>query len=361
MTGREAARVDVLPVRGGTDGRPMLGETPLLITGVAARWACCTDWGLASLTERMGDVEVAPFVTGEAARNTVLKQVNATKTMTFGDALAHLFGERRIVDGSLYLRIGAAERGYEELARDFTVPDVGAAYRPEATGVWFSQAGNVTPGHHDWWHSFLIQVRGAKRYTLVHPLDTVNLQSAWQDDERYDLAPAPGLSLAAQPDWSGEVRYEGVLSAGEILYIPPFWVHEVETLTDGNISIPMRFSTTQSVSSDLHQLSQNGLLRDVTNRPTRDVGAITELLRRNREDFLARERAFVRVLAEARDIDIDIDLAADLAADLDTDLAKDLDTDLDTGIDTGIDTDLDTGSGADRRPADPRYDGGATR
>jgi len=302
----EAARVGELPVRGGADGRRMLGETPLLITGVAARWACCADWDLASLTQRLGDLDVAPFVTGGAGRNTVLKQVNPTKPMKFGQALAHLFGTERIVDGSLYLRIGSGSPGFDDLQRDFEIPDVGAAYEPAATGVWFSQAGNVTPGHHDWWHSFLIQVRGSKRYTLVHPLDVVSLQSAWQDAERYDLSPAPEFSVSAQPQWRGEVRYEGILEAGEILYIPPFWVHEVETLTDGNISIPMRFNTTQSVASDLHQFSQNGLLRDVTNSPTRDVAAILEVLRRNRRHFLAREEAFVRALGEARDLEVEL-------------------------------------------------------
>ncbi|MGP4111526.1 cupin-like domain-containing protein [Streptomyces sp. 4N509B] len=307
MTAREATRVDALPVRGGAEDRPMLGETPLLITGVAGRWPCCTDWDLASLARRLGDLDVAPFVTGEASGHTVLKQVNATVPMTFGDALAHLFGVRRLLDGSLYLRVRATEPGFDELAKDFEIPDVGAAYEPTATGVWFSQAGNVTPGHHDWWHSFLIQVRGSKRYTLVHPLDTANLQASWRDGERYDLSPGPGFSLAAMPDWPGEVRYEGVLSAGEILYIPPFWAHEVETLTDGNISIPMRFATTQSVSSDLHQLSQNGGLRDVTNTPTRDVDAIVDILLRNRRDFLAREAAFVRALAAARGVDITLD------------------------------------------------------
>jgi len=73
----------------------------------------------------------------------------------------------------------------------------------------------------------------------------------------------------------------------------------------------MRFATTRSVASDLHQLSQNGLLRDVTNRPTRDVGAITELLWRNRQEFLARERDFVRALAAARELDLDADRWAD--------------------------------------------------
>jgi hypothetical protein len=282
----------------------MLGETPLLITGVAATWACCADWDLATLTSRLGDLEVAPFVTGGSSRNTVLKQVNATTSMAFGQALAHLFGEERIVDGSLYLRIGAGSPGYDELARDFEVPDVGAEYEPAATGVWFSQTGNVTPGHHDWWHSFLIQARGSKRYTLVHPLDAASLQSTWQDGERYDLSPAPEFSVAAQRDWRGEVRYEGVLQAGEILYIPPFWVHEVETLTDGNISIPIRFTTTQSVACDLHQFSQNGLLRGVTNTPTRDVEKIVELLRRNRREFFAREEAFVRALGLARNLTI---------------------------------------------------------
>ena len=284
----------------------MLGEAPLLIAGVAAEWPCCAGWDRESLVERLGDLEVAPFVTGDGSRNTVLKQVNVTKPMTFGEALAHLFGVERIVDGSLYLRIGAGSPGFAELARDFPVPAVGAAYEAAATGVWFSQAGNVTPGHHDWWHSFLIQVRGSKRYTLVHPLDAVSLQSTWPEGERYDLTPAPEFSLAAKPNWQGEVRYEGVLSAGEILYIPPFWIHEVETLTDGNISIPMRFTTTQSTASDLHQLSQNGLLRDVTNAPTRDAATIAEVLRRNRRAFFAREAAFIRALENAREITIEL-------------------------------------------------------
>jgi hypothetical protein len=306
MTAGEVTRVGAMPVRGGAEGRRMIGEAPLLVTGVAGRWPCCTEWGLASLTSRLGDLEVAPFVTGGSARNTVLKQVNTVLPMTFGRALAHLFGTEPVVDGSLYLRIGAMSPGFDDLARDFEVPDVGAEYEPAATGVWFSQAGNVTPGHHDWWHSFLIQVRGAKRYTLVHPLDTAGLQSAWPDGERYDLCPAPAFGVAARPDWPGEVRYEGVLEAGEILYIPPFWMHEVETLTDGNISIPMRFRTTQSVASDLHQFSQNGLLRGVTNTPTRDLEHVVDVLRRNRRAFLAREEAFVRALARARDLTIDL-------------------------------------------------------
>lgn len=307
MTDREARRVGSLPVRGGAENRLLLGETPLLVTGVAVGWVCCRAWNLSSLTQRLGDLDVAPFVTTAASRNTVLKQVNATRPMKFGQALAHLFGVERIVDGTLYLRIGAGSAGFDELAKDFALLDVGAEYEPAATGVWFSQTGNVTPAHHDWWHSFLIQVRGSKRYTLVHPLDAANAQSAWQDGARYDLAPAPELGVSANPDWSGEVRYEGVLSEGEILYIPPFWLHEVETLTDGNVSIPMRFSTTQSAASDLHQFSQNGLLRNVTNSPAWDAAAIIEALRRNRGQFLAREEAFVRALAAVRNLGVDAD------------------------------------------------------
>jgi Cupin-like domain len=305
VTAAEATRVDALPVRGGAVNRPMLGAVPLLIAGVASKWACSDSWDRASLTRRLGELDVAPFVTGDGPRNTVLKQVNATKSMKFGEALAHLFGVERVLDGSLYLRIGAGSPGFDDLAQDFEVPDVGADYEPAATGVWFSQTGNVTPAHHDWWHSFLIQVRGSKRYTLVHPLDAVSAQRNWQAGERFDLSAAPELSSSATPDWDGEVRYEGILSAGEILYIPPFWLHEVETLTEGNISIPMRFATSQSVASDLHQLSQDGVLRSVTNTPTQDVATIIEVLGRNHREFLAREEEFIRALVGTRELDVD--------------------------------------------------------
>jgi len=305
MTGRPVRRVDVLPVRGGSASRPMLAESPLLITGVASSWACCRGWDRASLTERLGGLEVAPFVTGGGDRNTVLKQVNAVRTMRFEQALAHLFGVEPALAGSLYLRIGAGSDGFSELAKDFEIPDVGADYEPAATGVWFSQTGNLTPGHHDWWHSFLIQVRGRKRYTLVHPLDTANVQRNWPAEARFDLVAAPDISVAGNPEWAGEVRYEGILEAGEILYIPPFWIHEVETLTDGNISIPMRFTTSQTPAADLHQLSQHGLLRGLTNVPTRELAEISQLVRRNRAEFEARELAFVRALCAARGLEVD--------------------------------------------------------
>ena len=67
-----------------------------------------------------------------------------------------------------------------------------------------------------------------------------------------------------------------------------------------------RFSTTQSTASDLHQLSQNGLLRTVTNSPTRDIATIVGALRRNREEFFARERAFIRALVETRGLTIEM-------------------------------------------------------
>lgn len=101
--------------------------------------------------------------------------------------------------------------------------------------------------------------------------------------------------------------FGGVLEPGQMLYVPPYWFHQIDTIDDANISMPIRFDSDQSPDLDLFQLSQKSNLRPLTNHPTKDVSAAIEVLRANRAAFAAAERQFVNAMCEARDLDVDPD------------------------------------------------------
>ncbi len=116
----------------------------------------------------------------------------------------------------------------------------------QASGVWIGSEGVVTPLHHDAWTGLLLQMEGCKRVAMYSPTDRVNLSfvSPFQPTERWSTLPGRSAEADAAtfPRLARTVRHETRLDAGETLFIPPYWSHEIEAL-EANISIPFRFAT----------------------------------------------------------------------------------------------------------------------
>ncbi|MFF0452878.1 cupin-like domain-containing protein [Nocardia africana] len=311
MTVRPAPRISDLPAaRPETDDWATYGGLPVVIEGVAEKWAAVGKWTADHLEQRAGEQQVTAFVTDESLQGTVLQQINKKVTTSFGEVVRHIFGVHRSDPAlSYYLRVEPGSAVYEELASDFEIPDTGRAFNPAWTGIWMGQRGNSTPFHNDQWHGLLFQISGHKRYTMVHPFDAPRLQQDWPPEARYDLSHAEVLAEDAPVLRELEQVYQGVLSPGEVLYVPPFWMHQVVTLDDGNISMPIRFDTSQSPDLSLFQFSQRSSLRNLTNQPVSDVPTIVEFLRRNRAHFDDLEQEFAEAIVRVRNLEIS---AADL-------------------------------------------------
>jgi len=117
---------------------------------------------------------------------------------------------------------------------------------PAASGIWIGSRGVTTPLHHDAWTGLLFQPVGSKRVAMYAPVDRSNIyfSSPFRPTSRWTGLPARS-SEADQADFprlARATRYEGRLEAGETLFIPPYWSHEVEAL-EPNVSIPFRFAT----------------------------------------------------------------------------------------------------------------------
>jgi hypothetical protein len=115
-----------------------------------------------------------------------------------------------------------------------------------ASGIWIGSTGVVTPLHHDAWTGLLFQLTGSKRVLMFPPTERPNLYftSPFAATDRWSTLPA--RSDDADPDtyprFQRAMGHVGRLDAGDVLFIPPFWSHEVEAL-EPNISIPFRFGT----------------------------------------------------------------------------------------------------------------------
>jgi hypothetical protein len=275
------------------------GCVPFIVEGFASQWPAFSQWTYENLKARYGDEQVKCFYV-DKADGTFLQQVNQHKTLLFKEFLALVFSDNPTDAHQYYLRIDSQQSLFTRLAEDFVIPDWLDHYNHSATGVWIGQQGNVTPFHHDWWHGFLTQIAGKKRYHLVHPLEGATLQKQWETDAQYDLAPAPIFSVSELKKLNLEAYCEGILEPGEMLYIPPYWYHQIDTLENGNISMPIRYDSTMTPHVPLLQFSQNSVLRAVTNQNLTDEAEFVQWLQTNRRLFEEKEDAFIHAFIHTR-------------------------------------------------------------
>jgi hypothetical protein len=87
---------------------------------------------------------------------------------------------------------------------------------------------------------------GSKRVLMFPPSERPNLYftSPLAATDRWSTLPARSddADPSEFPLYARAHRYEGQLEAGDVLFIPAFWSHEIEAL-EPNISIPYRFGT----------------------------------------------------------------------------------------------------------------------
>ena len=97
---------------------------------------------------------------------------------------------------------------------------------PVAAHVWLGCDGIRTPLHYDLVHNVFVQVHGTKRFLLGPPgaIAAAQLFPHFHPSSRQSqlddthIAAIPGLT-------------EVILRAGDVLYIPPLWLHDVTSLS----------------------------------------------------------------------------------------------------------------------------------
>ncbi len=161
---------------------------------------------------------------------------------------------------------------FKELLLDLGKPiwrDQDARY--EEQNLWFGEAGNATPLHHDMAHNFLVQIYGKKRIRLFSPEDTKYLyrqtsQAKYHLSQIHDI---DTLNKKKYPLFKNAVAYEGILHPGETLFIPCGWWHDVRSI-DHAISVnfwwkakPLECFLPQILPASAYEFYEDGKFHDI--------------------------------------------------------------------------------------------------
>jgi hypothetical protein len=204
---------------------------PVVLTDTIRRWPQVATWSPAWFRERFGEAPVA-VTTGRTADPDYDRNTPAhTRTMTMGAFVDRL--EALGTTNDIYMVARNEALGTPPLSALLAEmtdlpPFLSAAHLPGCVSLWLGPAGTKTPLHHDTSNILFCQIHGQKRLHLCAPWERDLLADARDMYSAHDPEAAPGTARALP----SSVRvYEVVLSAGEALFLPVGWWHQVQALT----------------------------------------------------------------------------------------------------------------------------------
>lgn len=207
--------------------RYVLPGVPVILTDLVTRWPAATRWTPPQLTARLGDARIEACVGREHAVDPDPTWKPLVTELSVRELMERITAPGRSNDTYVIAKNAALRRPeLRPLLDDIDLPPeiFGETLEPTRMGLWIGPAGTHTPLHHDGDDSMFGQVYGRKRFRLAPPesiplLDrSRGVYSYWDPSE--DLPPdAP------------EAMIELTLEAGELLFIPAGWWHQVDALT----------------------------------------------------------------------------------------------------------------------------------
>lgn len=247
--------IDRIPWDATAFARYRAARRPVVIEGVARRCPELDRWRLDHLAAQIGDRQVLVSTGhGPPAVTDPVRFLTARRyeRRTFSSYAGHL-AAGEVPPGGAYLTDPTILDEIPALRRDIAAAHAQLAALcdrdPRAwrllsrrPTLWIGPAGVVSPLHFDRVENFHAQLTGHKRWTLFAPSQARSLYHRSRevpvplyspiDVERPDLARFPRYRDAAP--WSA------VVEAGEMLFVPSGWWHQVRTL-DRSVSITFWF------------------------------------------------------------------------------------------------------------------------
>lgn len=200
------------------------------------------DWSISSMESRYGDTPIRVVVSDTQEFKYDEKKERDIQRMTLSEFIDK--GIRNLgADGKYYALGRGLSSQFEGLTEEIELPQplakfYGGMGRFVERNVWMSHGGTRTALHFDTVENFNIQVEGEKKFWLhrtqiknMYPLK-LNSQASYLSrvDPRH-------VDREAFPDFSENGGIEAVTRAGDMLYLPYGWWHQVDTTGEQNLNV----------------------------------------------------------------------------------------------------------------------------
>nr|ASL69981.1 factor inhibiting HIF [Strongylocentrotus purpuratus] len=106
-----------------------------------------------------------------------------------------------------------------------------------------SMEGNVTPAHYDEQENFFAQVKGYKRFIMFPPsqFDRLYPFPVHHPNDRQSQVNFDDPDFERFPKFRNAKAVEAVVGPGDVIYIPMYWWHHVESLLHGGVTVSVTF------------------------------------------------------------------------------------------------------------------------
>jgi len=204
---------------------------PVILTGEMDDWPAVKLWTPDYLKARVGPALVE-YQDGRAANSRFERDKDAHRVRGPFNAFIDRISRPGTGNDTYMTAYNAAanEASLAPLAADIRHLD--KVLEPGAPGMmWIGPAGAFTPLHHDLTNNLIVQVAGRKRLLILPAAEVGRLYNDQHVFSRLTDLEDPGLDFAAFPRLSGARAYPVTLEAGEILFMPLAWWHQVRSLS----------------------------------------------------------------------------------------------------------------------------------
>lgn len=210
-------------------------NTPVVVGGLGADRAAVLEWTAESLRSALGSQPV-PVI---ESRSPYLSYERNVQDMPFDQFVERCFGTER-GDVHLYFKNSTdlLPGGMDDSDRLTRL----APYicRAMVRNLWISGPGLTVGLHFDPAENLNIQLRGRKRFMLYPPgvrsFYPMPLLSQTSHISRV-FREGPELDAARFPRFDPRAATEVTLEEGQVLYLPAYWWHRVDSLGEENINL----------------------------------------------------------------------------------------------------------------------------
>jgi hypothetical protein len=131
-----------------------------------------------------------------------------------------------------YYVLSPVDERLPELLDDVVAPEPASRAAWHTVRLWLSANDTCSPLHRDWPENLYAQVFGRKRFLMVHRKETrrVYRRPFYSGVPNFSRINAENVDYERFPLFRDVPRIEFEVNAGELLYIPRMWWHQVRSL-----------------------------------------------------------------------------------------------------------------------------------